>query len=220
LKGGIIKAGKRMTHMGRAHSLYLGLLGEYGPQHWWPADSRYEVVVGALLTQNTNWKSVEKAIGNLRAAGKLSPGALLETRSIELETLIRPSGFYRQKAERLRLLTEAFAAFEARGRAPSRRELLSIRGVGKETADSILLYAYGKPYFVIDSYTRRFCACHGLFRGKEYDEYRGFFESTLPRSVPVYREYHALIVEWGKRNAHRRTPAARAAGAHSSGRVA
>ncbi len=182
-----------------AYTIYRRLLAEFGPQRWWPADSRFEVVVGALLTQNTNWRNVEKAISNLKAAKKLSPGAILETGNRELETLIRPSGFYRQKAQRLRLLTERYAAFERRRRPPSRDELLSIKGVGRETADSILLYAYGQPFFVIDAYTRRFCSAHGIFEGKDYEDYRAYFESSLPRSVPLYKEYHALIVEWGKR---------------------
>jgi len=179
-------------------SLYTRLLSEYGPQHWWPADSQYEVVVGALLTQNTNWRNVEKAIANLKDAGVLSPEAILKTRNPELEALIRPSGFYRQKAERLKLLTAKYAEILGRDSPPTREELLEVKGVGKETADSILLYAFGLPYFVIDAYTRRFCAHHRLFEGKEYDDYRSFFESSLPRSVPLYREYHALIVEWGK----------------------
>lgn len=178
--------------------LYQQLEAEYGKQHWWPADSQYEVVVGALLTQNTNWKNVEKAIANLKKAGKLEPRRLLETENRELETLIRPSGFYRQKAERLKLLTAKYLDIIKRGSLPTRDELLLVKGVGKETADSILLYAFDLPYFVIDAYTKRFCSHHALFEGKEYDEYRLFFESSLPRSVQLYKEYHALIVRWGK----------------------
>jgi endonuclease III related protein len=183
---------------GKALSLYRKLLAEFGPQGWWPAESQFEVVVGALLAQNTNWGNVQKAIANLNAAGKLSPESILKTPDHELETLIRPSGFFRQKARRLHALTREYVSFTARGKPPSRDELLAINGVGKETADSILLYAYGLPYFVIDSYTRRFCASHRLARGKEYDDYRAFFERSLPRSVPLYKEYHALIVAWGK----------------------
>jgi len=190
-----------MDKANKAAALYRTLLAEYGPQHWWPAESQFEVVAGALLTQNTNWRNVEKAIANLKSAGKLSPEAILETPLAELETLIRPCGFFRQKAVRLRLLTEKFAEIKKRGSAPSREELLSVKGVGKETADSILLYAFGLPYFVIDSYTRRFCAHHRLFEGKDYDDFRSFFESSLPHDVRLYKEYHALIVEWGKRRA-------------------
>lgn len=188
-----------MPFMPSALSLYRRLLGEYGPQHWWPAESQFEVVAGALLTQNTNWKNVEKAISNLRCAGRLSPDGILKTRNAELETLIRPSGFYRQKAERLKLLTIKYSEILKRNSPPSREELLEVKGVGKETADSILLYAFDMPFFVIDAYTRRFCAHYNLYEGGDYDDYRVFFESSLPQSVPLYKEYHALIVAWGKR---------------------
>ncbi len=193
--------------------LYTKLLAEYGPQHWWPAETQYEVVVGALLTQNTNWKNVERAIANLKVAGKLDPRSVLETGNPELETLIRPSGFYRQKAERLRILTKKYLEIIDRGSdsggigssSPTRDELLGLKGIGRETADSILLYAFDQPIFVIDAYTRRFCAHHELFERSDvgeidYDEYREFFESNLPRDVQLYKEYHALIVEWGKQN--------------------
>lgn len=184
--------------MANALDLYRSLLSEHGPQGWWPAETQYEVVAGALLAQNTNWRNVEKAIASLKDAGALSPQAILKIQNPELETLIRPSGFFRQKAVRLKLLAKKYLEIAERGLPPSRSELLEVKGVGKETADSILLYAYGLPYFVIDAYTRRFCAHYGLFSGKEYDEYRFFFESSLPRSVPLYKEYHALIVAWGK----------------------
>lgn len=187
--------------MERALALYEKLLLKYGPQHWWPADSQYEIVVGALLTQNTNWKSVEKAIANMKAARALSPRAVLETPAPELETLIRPSGFYRQKAARLKALTEKYCEILARGTPPTRDELLEVKGVGKETADSILLYAFSLPFFVVDAYTRRFCAHHRLCSCKEYDDYRDYFESRLPRDATLFNEYHALIVEWGKRQA-------------------
>jgi endonuclease-3 related protein len=201
-------------------ALYKRMLAVYGPQHWWPAESQYEVVVGALLTQNTNWANAAKAIANLKRAGMLEPGRLMKADRRTLESLIRPSGFYRQKAVRLASLTRKYMEIQDRGpqilragakpqnkpKPPAkgmRKELLSVKGVGPETADSILLYAYSKPHFVIDAYTRRFCAHHGLERaigGKDYDSYKRFFEKNLPRSVPLYKEYHALIVEWGKRN--------------------
>lgn len=184
----------------RLLGLYSGLKTRYGKQSWWPAESRFEVVAGALLTQNTSWKNVEKAIANLKEAEALSPEKIILMRPAKLESLIRPSGFYRQKAGRLKLLAEKYLEIEKRGPPPSRGELLAVDGVGKETADSILLYAYGLPHFVIDAYTRRFCAHHRLPAGKGYDDYKRFFESSLPRSVPLYKEYHALIVEWGKRN--------------------
>ena len=184
---------------------YQKLLAQFGSQSWWPADSDYEVVIGAILTQNTNWKNVEKAISNLRAAKKLNEKAILETEISELETLIRPSGFYRQKAERLKLATRKWMELNRRADgmpiADLRAELLSVKGIGKETADSIILYAFHKPIFVIDAYTRRFCK-HFFdveFRKQDYDEYRAFFESALPSDVKFFKEYHALIVEWGKK---------------------
>ncbi len=203
---------------GRLLRLYEELLEQSGPQEcnkawprnekragvawakpcWWPADSRFEVVVGALLAQNTNWKNVEKAIGNLKDADSLDAERIVSMRKCSLEKLIRPSGFYRQKAKRLKTLAKSFLVFESRGSPPSRDELLAIDGVGKETADSILLYAYDIPHFVIDAYTRRFCKCHSLLESKEYDDYKSYFERALPRDVALYKEYHALIVEWGK----------------------
>jgi endonuclease-3 related protein len=182
----------------RLISLYESLLSSYGRQHWWPAQTQYEVVVGCLLTQNTSWKNVEKAIANLKEEKMLDPKTIIKTQNSTLETLIRPSGFYRQKAERLKLLTKKYLDIIEKGSEPTREELLSVKGVGRETADSILLYAFDQPQFVIDAYTRRFCAHHGLCEFKDYDEYKEYFESRLPRSVPLYKEYHALIVEWGK----------------------
>lgn len=190
----------------RVSELYHDLLKKYGCQNWWPAETDYEVVVGALLTQNTNWKNVEKAIVNLKNAGAMNPGSILAMDNETLEKIIRPSGFYRQKAERLKLLTEKYLGIKDAGMTETtlREELLSVKGVGKETADSIILYAFNKPIFVIDKYTRNFCATHSLFFGKEYDEYRAFFETNLPRDVEVYKEYHALIVEWAKREREKR----------------
>jgi endonuclease-3 related protein len=186
----------------RLKDLYNQLLSVYGKQNWWPADSPYEVMVGAILTQNTNWKNVEKAISNLKREDLLSPNAILETDNPKLETLIRPSGFFRQKAERLKLATEKWLELE-RGNGELetvdlRNHWLSVKGIGPETADSILLYAFDRPVFVIDAYTRCFCDYFGLFSGKGYDEYQEFFESNLPEDVELYKEYHALIVEWGK----------------------
>lgn len=169
---------------------------------WWPADSNYEVVVGAILTQNTNWNNVEKAIANIKAAGKLNEAGILRMPRTELEELIRCSGFYRQKAERLKLATKKW--IELRNEHDMlaiehlRNALLSVKGIGKETADSIILYAFHKPIFVIDAYTRRFCKEHFDFEAKEYDEYRTLFESNLERDVNLFKEYHALIVEWAK----------------------
>ncbi len=185
--------------MNRVLSLYHELLESYGEQGWWPARTRYEVVVGALLTQNTNWKNAEKAIDNLKGEGCLEPATILELPREELEKMIRPSGFYRQKAERLKLLTSKYLEITDPGIAGTRDELLSVKGVGKETADSIMLYAFDMPIFVIDNYTKRFCKKKQLRITGGYEDYRSFFEKHLPKSVKIYKEYHALIVEWGKR---------------------
>ncbi len=185
----------------RVHELYKSLLREFGKQNWWPAETRFEVIVGAVLTQNTAWTNVEKAINNLRKADALKPEKLLK--ATNLKELIKPAGFYNQKAERLRLITEWFLKNERKAekmdRMELRKELLAIKGIGKETADSIILYAFEKPIFVVDAYTRRFCRYYNLFEGKEYDDYRLFFEKNLPLDVEIFKEYHALIVAWGKK---------------------
>ncbi len=182
--------------------IYNELLIRFGPQKWWPADSAYEVVVGAILTQNTNWKNVEKAIANLKKENKLSEQKILEIEKSELETLIRPSGFYKQKAERLKLSTKKWAELKGKHLSTEalREELLSVKGIGKETADSIILYAFELPIFVIDAYTRRFCKEFFNKEFKDYEDYREFFEENLPLDLNLFKEYHALIVEWGKNN--------------------
>jgi endonuclease-3 related protein len=185
---------KRLEH------LYKKLLAAYGHQHWWPADTPYEVVVGAVLTQNTNWKNVEKAIANLKKEGALNEKAILEMDIRKLQRLVKPSGFYKQKAERLKLVTRKWVELKDADLSSRqlRSEWLSVKGIGKETADSILLYAMDRPFFVIDAYTRRFCKRHLKKEFREYDDYRWFFEKNLPRNIKLYKEYHALIVEWGK----------------------
>lgn len=194
--------------------LYRKLEAEYGRQLWWPAETPYEVVVGAILTQNTSWRNVEKALANLKSAGALDERTLLDMGQGELEALIRPSGFYRQKAERLKLATRKWLELRSRletgnwkpGTPELRMEWLSVKGIGRETADSILLYAMDRAIFVIDAYTRRFCVAELGKAFKDYDDYRGFFERNLPRELELYKEYHALIVEWGKSNRSELTP--------------
>lgn len=201
--------------------LYGALLQQYGRQYWWPANARsyearcFEICVGAILTQSTNWKNVERALENLRRARALSLKKFFVMRRSTLARRIRPSGYYNQKALKLR----AFAAFVTRRFGGSfrrmfaqpaealREQLLGVHGIGRETADSMLLYAGNKPVFVIDAYTKRWCAARGITR-KGYDEYRAWFESNLPRRVSLYKEFHALIVAWGKdRVQHRGTDA-------------
>lgn len=162
---------------------------------------RFQIVAGALLTQNTSWKNAGKALLNLHSARKLSPEKILSLPLPELETLIRPAGYFRQKAGRLKTLSGAYLNAGASTTTEElRKYFLSADGVGPETADSILLYAYGRPSFVIDAYTRRMCATLSLFHGKSYDDYRNFFQSNLPPDTELFNEFHALIVEWGKRN--------------------
>jgi len=188
-------------------ALYRKLYAHFGPQRWWPARTPFEVAVGAVLTQNTNWGNVERAIANLRAAGGLSARAMRALPLRRLERLIRPAGYFRVKAKRLRALLDwllyecggRLGALKSRPTAELRAGLLSVSGVGPETADSILLYALDRPVFVIDAYTRRVLARHGLAAGDEdYEVLRALFESALPRRVALYNEYHALLVAVGK----------------------
>jgi endonuclease-3 related protein len=188
-------------------AIFRKLSVHYGPQHWWPGDSPFEVCVGAILTQNTNWQNVERAIANLRAAGKLSFRTLYCTPLSELKQLIRPAGFFNVKAKRLRNFLEFLhssfqGSLKELAKKPwplARAELLAVNGIGNETADSILLYALQKPVFVIDAYTKRLLFRHG-FR-KEAESYAGMqelFMTHLPPEVALYNEYHALIVRLGK----------------------
>ena len=184
-------------------TIYQQLLAHYGPRHWWPADTPFEVVIGAILTQNTNWNNVEKAIVNLRSANALSCAALCNLPQPELENLIRPSGFFRQKAQRLQLfscyLRDNYQSnLQAMLQQPLndvRKELLAQKGIGPETADSILLYAGKRPSFVVDAYTGRLFRRLGLLDGSEkYEQIRSLFMQKLPTESDLYNEYHALIV--------------------------
>lgn len=182
---------------------YLRLLEIYGPQHWWPCKSgeAWEIIAGAVLTQNCAWKNVEKALNALEKASLTSPEKILSAHPEVLETAIRPAGFFRQKSVYLKSVAQCVLKYgeEFRGDPdPSRaREiLLSVKGVGRETADSILLYAYGKPVFVIDAYTRRVAERHlGLNGSLPYDILRDVFLNALPENTALYQEYHALIVK-------------------------
>lgn len=187
--------------------IYDRLFEAFGPQHWWPARTPFEVMIGAILTQNTNWGNVEKAVANLRAADVLTPQRINVTTLIRLRRLIRPSGFYNQKAARLkafsRFLLDRYGGSVAKLRreetAKLRRDLLALDGIGPETADSILLYALGKPVFVIDAYTKRVFSRHGFLSEKDgYSDWQGLFEKGLPRDARLYNEYHALIVRLAK----------------------
>lgn len=194
---------------------YRRLEEHFGPQHWWPARTRFEIILGALLTQNTNWQNVEKALANLRPAGLLSPIKLTSLPSARLARLLRPSGYFRQKTRTVRgflaHLKARYAGSLARlFQQPTedlREELLLLPGIGEETADSILLYADGRPVFVIDSYTRRVLARHGLAPPRtSYGQLQDFFHRHLPRDPALFNEYHALLVAVGKAYCRRIAP--------------
>ena len=194
--------------------IYQRLLGRFGPQHWWPADEPFEVIVGAILTQSAAWGNVEKAIVNLRGVGALSPRALRELPRPKLAALIHPCGYYNAKALKLKAFAlwlgnhydddlDRLFALDA---DDLRQQLLAVHGVGPETADSIILYAAGKPVFVIDAYTRRIISRLGLAPEKEsYAAYQRFFMDNLPSDAKLFNEYHALLVCLGK-NVCRRQP--------------
>ena len=185
--------------------LYEVLHDHYGPQHWWPGDSVFEIMVGAVLTQNTAWINVERAIGNLKDLDLLSIDALIRLDRKELARLIRPAGYFNVKAQRLQNLCEFLrvqggeASLSQLGSETLRQELLNVNGVGPETADDILLYAFDRAVFVVDAYTRRLFSRIGLIAGDEsYENLRNFFETELESSVDLYNEYHALIVRHAK----------------------
>ncbi len=198
--------GKRSV--GRAlRTIYDKLNLHFGDLHWWPAETPLEVAVGAILTQNTNWKNVERAIEGLKKGKLLTPGALLEIKEGQLARRIRPSGYYRVKAARLkafiRFLFEEYGGDIGRmSREHSgvlREKLLRVKGIGEETADSILLYAAGKSVFVVDAYTRRIFERHGLIDARaSYGDIQRLMTSRLPRDSSLYNQSHALLVNAGK----------------------
>jgi len=191
------------------------LLARFGPQHWWPADSHFEVLVGAVLTQNTSWKNVRRAIDVLRDQGCLNFEALDSLAVDDLAVLIQPCGYHSVKAKRLKnllaMLRREYAGDVnaiARDELPAARsKLLAVSGVGPETADAILLYAAGHPIFVVDAYTHRVFSRHFLVpEESDYDEIQSAFMAALPTDAALFNEYHALIVELGKRYCKKRQP--------------
>ena len=190
--------------------IYNRLLKHFGYQNWWPTigngNPKFEIIVGAILTQQTSWKNVEKAIENLKNKNLLELKKLNKIPIKELEKIIRPSGFFKVKAKRLRSFLE-FLIENYDGNLEEmfkesinelRKNLLSIHGIGYETCDSILLYAGERPVFVVDAYTIRLCQRHPIMDSKDYEEIREFFERNLPKDVNLFKEFHALIVELGK----------------------
>ncbi len=220
-----------MTTPARLRLLYRQLVRAYGPQGWWPlagrsggpgfdphgyhrapgrprltAADRFEISVGAVLTQNTAWTNVERALARIRGRGVRLPRDLLALRTGELARLIRPAGYYNQKARKLRLLASFFSRPGAlSSRAPARHELLALWGIGPETADSILLYAFDTPVFVVDAYARRLLARLGILTGVEsYSTVQSMLQTALRRDGRLFNEMHALIVEHGKRRCRAR----------------
>lgn len=188
-------------------AFYDAMLSAYGPQHWWPAQTREEVIVGAILTQNTAWRNVERAIDNLKRAGALDWRVLADLPTEDLAKLIRPAGTYQVKTRRLKAFVGWFwerydADLDRMFATPIptlRTELLSVSGIGRETADAIILYAGNLPTFVVDAYTARILCRHRLIdESADYDEIKDLFESNLPADAAYFNEYHALLVQVGK----------------------
>lgn len=191
----------------RLQTLYRRLYRQHGPQHWWPADTPFEVMVGAVLTQNTAWSNVERAITNLRTARLLSAPAIVAASHARLAKLLRPSGYFNVKARRLHSYCRWYVAqggYAALARLPTsqlRAALLAVHGIGPETADDILLYAFQRPVFVVDAYTRRLLSRLALIQGDEsYESLRATLEGQLSRAdrTALFNEFHALIVMHAK----------------------
>jgi endonuclease-3 related protein len=200
--------------MNKIQRTYRHLLKRYGKQRWWPIAGKYsggpknkaekfEVCIGAILAQSTSWKNVERALENLRKAKALNKKALERIPAAKLAKLIKPAGYYNQKTRKLK----EFARFHKslKGKEPAREQLLDVWGIGPETADSILLYAHNKPFFVVDAYTRRILSRLGVCKNADdlkkcsYDTLQQLFHKKLPRNAKMFNEFHALLVEHGKR---------------------
>lgn len=208
---------------GNINDLYNRLLHKHGHQGWWPINAKYypadysypktgaqrfEICVGAILTQNTSWNNASKALEDLRKSKLLSAKAIQDIDETTLAQTIRSAGYYNQKAKKLKIFAQSYIS--AKGKTPTRTQLLALWGIGKETADSILLYAYNQPTFVIDAYTRRFLVKEGILSSEKaaamtYDQIQMFFEQSIPKKIEIYKEYHALIVEEMKPATMRRT---------------
>ncbi len=204
-----------MTKSERIKKFYEELHKKFGPQGWWPAETALECILGAILTQNTSWKNVEKALDNLKHENLISVEDLNIVKADELAELIRPSGYYNQKAVKIKnfisFLMEEFSGSLDRmfavDKGVLREKLLSLKGIGPETADSILLYAGAMPVFVVDAYTWRVLSRHGLVPEQtSYDEIQELFTDSLAENAGVFNEYHALLVRLGKEHCRKREP--------------
>jgi endonuclease-3 related protein len=187
--------------------IYRKLYRAYGPMHWWPGDTPFEIMVGAILTQNTSWKNVEKAIEKLKGKGVLTPSGIRHLKKSKLSSLIKSSGYFRIKADRLKSFVQfLFEAYDGNikkmrreGLKELREKLLKVKGIGPETADGILLYGLRKPIFVVDAYTKRILSRHGVVSEKAtYEEVQRIFMAHLPIKENLFNEYHALLVHLGK----------------------
>jgi len=199
----------------RLMAVYHAVHQAYGPQHWWPGDTPFEVCVGAILTQAASWSNVEKGLANLKATGVFSPRALRETPQDDLARLLYSCGYYNGKARKVKAFAEHLgerygddlAAMLARPAEELRAELLGIHGIGEETADDIVLYAANQPSFVVDAYTRRIFSRLGLAdEAWPYERLRALFMDALPQDAALFNEYHALIVRHGKERCRKREP--------------
>ena len=189
--------------MTKLMQIYKELHKTYGLQNWWQtttANKQFEIIIGAILCQNTAWKNVEKAIANLKKANLIDAKKILKTNKSKIAKLIKPAGYYNQKAERLKIISK----FYLENKNPTREQLLNVKGVGPETADSILLYAYGKPTFVVDAYTKRIFSRIGLVKTEDYHEVQDFFHANLEKGAKTFNEYHALIVELAKQHCRKK----------------
>ena len=193
--------------------IYERLYDHYGSQHWWPGETCFEIIIGAILTQNTSWNNVEKAITNLKEKGCLSPAKLHAMDPKEIAPLIRPAGYFNLKTQRLKSFLKwlfeqhdgSLEALQAISTSSLRKNLLSIKGIGPETADSICLYAFDKPVFVIDAYTARIFGRHGMLEpGCGYHDIQELFHSGLGKDTNLFNEYHAMIVQLGKEHCKRK----------------
>jgi endonuclease-3 related protein len=201
--------------MNKVYEIYEILLDHFGPQGWWPGDTPFEIMVGAVLTQNTNWTNVNRAINNLKKENLLSFEKLHALPVEILAEKIQPAGYFNLKAARLKNLLN-FIAQEYNGSLEDlfagdmqtlREHILTVKGIGPETADSILLYAAGKPAFVVDAYTHRIFARHNIIAEEEgYYEIQEYFALSLPEDVELFNQYHALIVRLGKEFCKKSTP--------------
>lgn len=195
--------------------IFSQLYSAFGTQHWWPADSNFEVIVGAILAQNTSWLNVEKAILKLKARGLLAPQHLYRLSPEDLAAVIKSAGYYNIKAARLKEFVKFFLGSYAgsikkmsrQELIPLRKQLLAVKGIGPETADSILLYALNKPVFVVDAYTKRIFSRHGLIKQEaDYAQAQGIFMRNLKPDAKLFNEYHALLVKLGKDFCRKQNP--------------